>query len=135
MNGPYYINGTSFPDTATAAAYFDEAYDMDSYADMSPNGLSEALAWLRFNHPELSDTDINTLAAAVHAHATRPDQDVPLRASLQALVRGVPIYRERTPPEWLDPTDHLANLPPALHRRTQAPVGLITRMARKLALR
>ena len=111
----YHIAGIPFPDAATAAAYYSESLDMDEYADMFPTGFSELLAWLRFNHPDLTADDITTLAAAVHEHATRPDQDIPEWKSLRDLARGIPVHIPKPRPAWEHPTDSLAALPPALH--------------------
>jgi len=124
------IDHIPFPDAATAAAYYGESYDLDTYADMFPAGFSEVVSWLQYQHPDLTDDDITALANAVEEHATRPDQDIPDSLTLRRLVRGQPIYAP-VRPAWEDPSDGLASLPPI----PSAPTSMFVRLARKFAMR
>lgn len=126
----YHINNIPFPDAATAAAYHGESIDADEWFDMFPAGFSELVTWLQFRHPELTPQDIDTLAAAVHAHAHRPDQDIPEWKMLATLARGIPVHVPKARPAWEDPHDSLARLPPALHAQ---PHGFIHRLRRLFA--
>lgn len=128
------INGTTFPDAATAAAYHGETFDLDEYEDAFPCGFSEMLAWLRFQHPDLAPDDINTLASAVFSHASRPDQDIPSWKILRTLAAGQPVYMPPQRPAWEGEHDQLTTLPPHLHPTT-APTSLFVRVCRKLAAR